>query len=432
MVKKYITIAIVGIFAASAIATAAFWYSTKQLRGSEAFWQNEVKITDAYAKFLSEIIDTVQQNYWKKITEAQLAEIYVSGINRLTGQNIVGLPTDKKERLELLENILDKIDAGQKKDFCASLADYLMANLAPAGRSRLYGQKDTKALENRVNNRDENVDLYNVMGVEKQASLARLYEIYQEKLKQVDESSPDAKQKKELLDRAYATLSNDNARANYDKTGSETTVSAKLTTPEILYLRIKMFSPNTYEELKTTIASFDRDKSPDTLIIDLRDNVGGNIDGLPQILGAFIGNGQHGYQFLHQEEKPDFLTTTGELSGLARYKKIVILVNGGTQSTAEVLAASLKKYNAGILVGENTKGWGTVERVFPIQSQIARDENYSLFLVHSLTLREDNQPIEGQGVAPAVNINDRDWEGQLYGYFRYPELAQAIKEIWNQ
>jgi C-terminal processing protease CtpA/Prc len=50
-------------------------------------------------------------------------------------------------------------------------------------------------------------------------------------------------------------------------------------------------------------------------------------------------------------------------------------------------------------------------------------------LVHSLTLREDGQPIESRGVEPMVNIDDKDWPQQLSAYFNYPELVQTVKDI---
>ncbi|KPJ70546.1 hypothetical protein AMJ51_01600 [Microgenomates bacterium DG_75] len=167
----------------------------------------------------------------------------------------------------------------------------------------------------------------------------------------------------------------------------------------------------------------------DTLILDLRDNVGGAIDGLPYFLGPFIGAEQYAYQFYHQGEKTDFKTRTGWLPSLVRYKKVVVLVNEGTQSSAEVMAATLKRYNVGVVVGASTKGWGTVEKVFALKTQIDPNEKYSMFLVHSLTLRDDGEPIQDKGVDPTININNPGWEEQLMAYFNYPELVEAVKEI---
>ena len=98
-------------------------------------------------------------------------------------------------------------------------------------------------------------------------------------------------------------------------------------------------------------------------------------------------------------------------------------------SSAEVMAATLKKYNVGVIVGTNTKGWGTVEKVFELQNQIDKSEKYSVFLAHSLTLREDGKPIEGVGVEPGINITSKDWEKELYSRFGSQTLVDVLKEI---
>lgn len=96
-----------------------------------------------------------------------------------------------------------------------------------------------------------------------------------------------------------------------------------------------------------------------------------------------------------------------------------------------MMAASLKKYRAGVLVGTPTKGWGTVERVFPLDNRISNTEKYSLFLVHSITLRDDNLPIEGRGVEPDVDTKDGDWPQKLLQYFNNQDLVNAVKKMIN-
>jgi C-terminal processing protease CtpA/Prc len=96
------------------------------------------------------------------------------------------------------------------------------------------------------------------------------------------------------------------------------------------------------------------------------------------------------------------------------------------------MASVLKKYNVGVLVGTPTKGWGTVEKVFDIDHQIANNEEYSMFLVHSVTLRADGQPIQGRGVEPHININDSNWQDQLYEYLPSQDIVSIVEEIWNK
>jgi len=117
------------------------------------------------------------------------------------------------------------------------------------------------------------------------------------------------------------------------------------------------------------------------------------------------------------------------LTSLVRYKKVVILINGNTQSSAEAMAAALKKYNVGVLLGTPTRGWGTVEKVFPLSQQQDKNNKYSIFLVHSLVLADDGQPIEGRGVTPTIDIRSADWKKQLQAYFNYPELISKLDQL---
>lgn len=94
-----------------------------------------------------------------------------------------------------------------------------------------------------------------------------------------------------------------------------------------------------------------------------------------------------------------------------------------------MLAASLKKYKIGVLIGTNTKEWGSVERVFPIVNQFTPTEKYSIFLVHSITLRDDNLPIEGRGIAPNIDIKNSNWENELFNYYKNSTLNFYVKQI---
>jgi carboxyl-terminal processing protease len=147
----------------------------------------------------------------------------------------------------------------------------------------------------------------------------------------------------------------------------------KLLTSDILHLHLKKVSPSSLDELKRVTEKFDKEGGPTTLIFDLRDNIGGSLDILPYLLGPFIGPDSEAFRLYHQGEKQAFRTQTGWLPSLVRYKKVVILINNNTQSSAEVMAAALKKYNVGVLLGTPTKGWGTVERVFPLTQQISQN-----------------------------------------------------------
>jgi len=196
----------------------------------------------------------------------------------------------------------------------------------------------------------------------------------------------------------------------------------------VLILQFKKFSPTSYDEFIKAFESYKNDNLS-ALILDLRGNIGGSIDATPYFLGLFLGRNQYAFDFYHKGEYNPFRTPTEKLPALNKFRQMVILVDNQTQSSAEMLTASLKRYHMGVVLGVPTKGWGTVERVFPLDNQFEKGAKYSLFLVHSITLRDDNQPIEGRGVEPDINIKETNWQEKLNTYFRNQDLISAVRQL---
>ena len=392
---------------------------------------NSTTPPDPYLAFSFEVYDKIQENYWEKISEKDLVNLYVSGIEKLVGQPQNIKKETKDELGKMIKEVLDQIDEDKKAEFVAQLSDIILSNLTPFGRSRLYTQTEEKTLSDNVKNITD-TNHYKALGIDENSSQEKIAQTYKEKESELApkaDSDPEAKKQLDEISAAYNVLKDNEARKLYDTIGIEPTMDYKLLSPEIFYLKIKKFSPTTFEELKRITEGADKGDQLDTLILDLRDNIGGAIDGLPYFLGPFIGQGQYAYQFYHQGEKQDYKTKTSWLPSLIRYKKMIVLINDQTQSSAEVMASVLKKYNVGVLVGTPTKGWGTVEKVFPLENQLNDGKKYSIFLVHSLTLREDGQPIQDNKVQPLVDISDSNWDQQLLKYFDSPSLINKIKEV---
>ncbi len=383
-----------------------------------------------YLAFLQELRQIIQENYWDNMTESALVKIHVLAIEKLTSMPL-GSQVQTYEQLDqkVLEVLDEYQDESQKQEFTAQLADIVLANLQPFGRSRLYSRQLKQELEQKVNNIDPEADHYQALEVEKNADQETISQVYEQKKTELEGAEdPQSQQKLAEVEAAYQTLREEETRQRYDEAGVNPTMEWKLVNPQVYYVKIKQFSPTTVQELAEVAQKVDdRDETLDTLILDLRGNIGGAIDGLPYFLGPFIGNNQYAYQFMQQDKITDFKTRTGWLPSLVRYKKVVVLIDEETQSSAEVMASVLKKYNVGVLVGTTTKGWGTIERVFPLENQLSSNEEYSVFLVHHLTLREDGQPIEGNGIEPMISIEDPQWQQKLSRYYSDPEIINAVE-----
>ncbi len=379
--------------------------------------------------FLLNIYDLITENYWDKITDEQLTNLYRLGAEKLSG-NLQTLDSSKRSYLiNLLDNWLKDYDETKQQELVTTLGDAVLASLTPNNRNRLYNNQKKQVLRNVSNNIDTETNLYSVLGINKNASAEQITQAYQTKVEQLSkESTPEAKQQLETTERAYQTLGNKDDRAIYDQTGAESTISERIIAPNILYLKIKQIAPTTIEEFKNKINNL-ANQNLNSLIIDLRGNFGGNIDTLPYLTGFFIGPNQYAYDYYRQGKSEPHKTITEKIPILKKIRKIIILIDKGTQSTAEVLATTLKKYNIGLLVGETTGGRGTVENFFPIKTRLNESVEYYALIVKAVVLRDDGQPIEGRGVEPNINIQDKDWQKQLTDYYNDTNLTSAIDKL---
>lgn len=373
--------------------------------------------------FIGEIYDKIKENYWNNISDAELLDLFKLSVQK-NGGNVTAVKFEDKNRL--LDTIA-KATAGmtdeQKTKFLPAVASTVLTSLQPAGRSGLYTQKQEETLKNTVSNINPEKDLYKDLGLERGASEAAVLDAFS-KL-----SKGATGEKLKNLTYAKDTLTKKEQKERYDKAGVEPTIFTKIPVGGVLYVQFKKFSPTSLEEFQKAFEDYKDNKSLNSLIFDLRGNVGGAIDATAYFLGFFLGPNQYAFDFYHKGEYLPFKTQTAKLASLTRFRQVVVLIDNNSQSSAEMMAASLKKYHAGVIVGTPSKGWGTVERVFPLENQITDKEKYSIFLVHSITLRDDNQPIEGRGVEPDINITESSWPQKLMQYFNNQTLVSAVKEV---
>lgn len=399
------------------------------------FFKNTIRTEtkDPYFEFLAETYNKIKENYWNKISDEQLAHLYQLAAERTTSQP----QSVNKPNLEgirgVWQNLSATANADLKKEETVKIVSLVLGNLEPFGRSGLYTQKDELTLKNEVQNVNLQKDLYKDLGVGKEASSTAINQAFKKQVADLSkQSSAEAKQKLKDVEYAHKVLTDQVNKQIYDKTGGEPTVFTSLLNPAVAYLKIKQMSPATLEEFVNQASGVKDSDTLNSLVLDLRGNIGGSIDILPYFLGPFIGANRYAYDFFHQGDLTPYKTLTDWLPSLFKYKKVVILIDGQTQSTAEVMAATLKKYNVGVLLGTKTRGWGTVEKVFNINNQISSGEKYSLFLVHSLTVRDDGKPIEGAGVEPIIDLKNPNWEKELNKYYNFPPLLEAVKKVLLQ
>lgn len=169
-------------------------------------------------------------------------------------------------------------------------------------------------------------------------------------------------------------------------------VTGKMIDGNIAYFRIAMVSDNSARNLARMLAAFD-DK-PGGLILDLRNNAGGVVDGAVALADLFLDDGVIvstrgrgiGQSF-------DYRAGDGEV---AAGVPVVVLVNNGTASAAEIIAGALQDHARATVMGETTFGKGAVQSMIPLEGGGA------LKITSAQYRTPSGRQIEGAGIVPDI------------------------------
>jgi carboxyl-terminal processing protease len=135
------------------------------------------------------------------------------------------------------------------------------------------------------------------------------------------------------------------------------------------------------------------------IIIDLRGNPGGYVDDAVKIASEFIGSGT----LVYQQDAAGTQTEIGALQGgLATDPsiKVVVLVDKGTASAAEIISAALQGRNRAKLIGVTTYGKGVVQEWLPLAN------NYGgIHLTIARWLTPAKVWIQGKGLTPDMTVS---------------------------
>lgn len=133
--------------------------------------------------------------------------------------------------------------------------------------------------------------------------------------------------------------------------------------PGVGYLRIPDFEtdiPTLVHDALVALA----DLSPHTIVIDLRDNPGGFIDSAVAVISEFVDGGP----VLETTGPSENSTIDASEGGEATTERLVVIVNRGSASSAEIVAAALRDRRGAIIVGERSFGKDAVQIPFELRN----------------------------------------------------------------
>ncbi len=188
----------------------------------------------------------------------------------------------------------------------------------------------------------------------------------------------------------------------------------KMNGKNIGYLSLSAFSEKSFEEFQDCLLKLEQEKKIDSLIIDLRNNSGGYLNSANDIASLFIEEGKVIYSL---ESKGEVTTHKDETKDKRTYP-IVILVNSGTASAAEILTSALKdSYNATI-VGNTTYGKGKVQTTLRFDDRIMK-------YTSAKWLRPNGDCIDEIGINPDYQIDIEYKNNTIYD----KQLDKAIEVL---
>jgi carboxyl-terminal processing protease len=171
-------------------------------------------------------------------------------------------------------------------------------------------------------------------------------------------------------------------------------VAAEMLTPDYGYLRITSFTDTTASELERAVDRLEHHGAARLkgFIIDLRNNPGGVLDSAVQIADDFLdqgiivtAEGRAREAKFRMDAKPGDITHGATL---------VLLVNGGSASASEILAAALHDNHRAVLIGRRTYGKGSVQTIMPLSA------GQALKITTSRYFTPSGASINGVGIVP--------------------------------
>ena len=192
-----------------------------------------------------------------------------------------------------------------------------------------------------------------------------------------------------------------------------------LTEDKIGYVRITQFGDKVGEELEGALQKF-KAQGIKGLVLDLRGNPGGLLEQAVEVCQKFLPRNQLvvSTEGRHTVEKYNAKGSGDELKGVP----IVILVNLGSASAAEIVTGCLQDRHRAIVLGEQTFGKGSVQTIFPL------DDGSALKLTIAKYYTPSHKVIHQHGITPDILLPVTDLEEAALMLKRTPGGLEALPE----
>ncbi len=178
---------------------------------------------------------------------------------------------------------------------------------------------------------------------------------------------------------------------------------------DIAYLRITQFTAHTTEAFDTAVKEFTT-KGYSKLIVDLRNNPGGLLEAVAKVGGRFFKDGVIVSTRSRVADESSVFEAQGDQT-IPDSVKIIVLVDKGSASAAEILSGALKDRKRAWLLGETTYGKGSVQQVIPFDKT-----GFKLTMARYYTPSGVN--IDKVGIVPHQTLLEKELTDAELGEYR--------------
>lgn len=190
---------------------------------------------------------------------------------------------------------------------------------------------------------------------------------------------------------------------------------------DIAVIELNQFGTNTKEEFTKAVNDL-LTKRPKGIILDMRFNGGGFLDGAVYIVSEFIDKGKYQGKVVSIKKRNPLEDEVIYVSGKAKMASLplVVLINKGSASASEIVAGAIQDYERGIVIGETSFGKGTVQEVENLV------DGSSLRVTVAKWYTPENRNISENGITPDIKIEltPEDYDKKID-----PQMDEALKYL---
>jgi carboxyl-terminal processing protease len=165
---------------------------------------------------------------------------------------------------------------------------------------------------------------------------------------------------------------------------------------EIVLISISEFTRGTARSMRSALAASGVERSG--VILDLRGNPGGLLVEATDVAGAFL-NGGTVVEFFKPGKSPEVFNAIGDGDSKT---PLVVLIDRGTASAAEIVAAALQDRNRAVIVGERTFGKAAVQDLTELSNGAAIELTIGYYLT------PNGKRLEGKGLDPDILVSPNE------------------------